>query len=50
MKFSIKETTDLVTFTEEIMNGKLCFYAVSDKQKSVLKTLKCFAKHCKKFK
>ena len=29
MKFSIKETTaDLVTFTEEILNGKLHFCAV----------------------
>ena len=25
MKFSIKETADLVTFTEEILNGKLHF-------------------------
>ena len=25
MKFSIKETADLVTFTEEIFNGKLPF-------------------------
>ena len=25
MKFSIKETADLVTFTEEILNGKLYF-------------------------
>ena len=25
MKFSIKETADLVTFTEEIFNGKLQF-------------------------
>ena len=23
MKFSIKETADLVTFTEEVLNGKL---------------------------
>ena len=26
MKFSIKETADLVTFTEEIFNGKLPFF------------------------
>ena len=25
MKFSIKDTADLVTFTEEILNGKLHF-------------------------
>ena len=28
MKFSIKETADLVTFTEEILNGKLHFCEV----------------------
>ena len=26
IKFSIKETPDLVTFTEEILNGKLHFW------------------------
>ena len=35
MKFSIKETADLVTFTEEILNGKLHFLCSVTKQKSV---------------
>ena len=31
MKFSIKGTADLVTFTEEILNGKLRNFGASDK-------------------
>ena len=37
MKFSIKKTADLVTFTEEILNGKLHFlYSRSVKSKVVV--------------
>ena len=36
-KFSIKETADLVTFTEEILNGKLYFLS-SDKLMTLLLT------------
>ena len=39
MKFSIKFSADLVTFTEEILNGKLHFFPVNFKVYDVIKWL-----------